>query len=69
MYQASVLFLLYIVHIFAMKYSNKYEVAIKKAVANRLEIRELERIAHNEIHKFHISMNSQAISIEMLNKI
>lgn len=52
-----------------MKYSNKYEVAIKKAVANLMEIRELKRIAHEEMHKYHINMHTQAVSIEMLNKI
>jgi len=49
LYQATVLFILYIVHIFLMKYSNKYEVAIKKAVANKMEINELQRIAHRDI--------------------
>ena len=69
MYQATVLFVLYIVHIFLMKYSNKYEVAIKRAVANKLEINELQKIAHKEIHRFHINLHSKAVSIEMLNKV
>ena len=52
-----------------MKYSAKYEVAIKQALANRLEIRELSKIAKEDINKFHMNLRSQAITIEMLNKV
>lgn len=52
-----------------MKYSSKYEVAIKQALANRLETRELQHIAKTDINKFHMNLKSQAISIEMLNKV
>lgn len=56
--QALILFVLYIVHIFLMKYSAKYEVAIKQALANRLEIRELSKIAKEDINKFHMNLRS-----------
>lgn len=42
------LFILYIVHIVLMKYSNKYEVALKKYLANFMELKELTRIAHKK---------------------
>ena len=67
--ESIILFVLYIVHIFLMKYSSKYEVAIKQSLANNLEIKELSKIAKNDISKFHINLKSQAISIEMLNKV
>lgn len=44
---AVILLLLYVVHIFLMKYSSKYEVVIKKLLAQRLEINELNRMANN----------------------
>jgi len=42
---AAIMFALYIVHIFAMKWNSIYEVAIKKNVARLMEISELTRIA------------------------
>ena len=45
LYKALILFILYIVHIFLMKFSSKYEVAIKQALANRNEIKTLSKIA------------------------
>lgn len=55
MWSALVLFILYIVHIILMKYSNKYEVALKKALANYMELNELTRIARkrSEIWRYH----------------
>lgn len=51
---AVILLLLYVVHIFLMKYSSKYEVVIKKLLAQKLEISELNRMANNqEIYRFH----------------
>ena len=38
-------------------------------MANRLEIKELSKIAKTDISKFHRNMKTQAISIEMLNKV
>ena len=67
--QALILFGLYIIHIILMKYSNKYEVAIKQALANRMEKKELSKIAKSNINKFHMSISNQALTIEMLNKV
>jgi len=55
MWSAVMLFTLYIVHIVLMKYSNKYEVALKKALANYMELNELTRIARkrDEIWRYH----------------
>lgn len=54
LFGAVVLFFLYIVHIFLMKYSSKYEVVIKKMLAQRMEIKELNRLANNgQIYRFH----------------
>jgi Ca2+/Na+ antiporter len=67
--KAFLLFLLYIIHIVLMKFSAKYEVAIKQALANRMEGKELARIAKKDINKYHCSVGTKAISIEMLNKV
>jgi len=66
---AIILIVLYVLHIFLMKYSSKYEISIKKKLAIYLEKKELNRIGRNEIHRFHRSLKNQAVSIEMLNKI
>lgn len=51
---AIILFALYIVHIMLMKFSSKYEVIIKKLLAQRMEIKELNRMASNaQIYRFH----------------
>ena len=42
---ALILFALYIIHIFAMKFNTTYEVAIKKNVARFMEIKEFTRVA------------------------
>jgi hypothetical protein len=54
-----------------MKYSSKYEVAIKTKAANRMEIKALKSLADDPktIHYFHMSPRTNAISIEMLNKV
>lgn len=59
----------YILHIFLMKFSSKYEISIKHSLANRLEVNELNKIAANNIATFHRTLKTQAVSIEMLNKI
>ena len=56
--QASILFVLYIVHIFLMKFSSKYEVAIKSALANSMEQKELSKIAKTDISRFHMNLKS-----------
>ncbi len=48
-WKAIVLFILYLAHIILMKYNHLYEVAIKKSVARSMEIKELKRIAHQDI--------------------
>ena len=68
-WKAMVLVVLYIVHIFLMKFSSKYEVAIKHALANKLEIKTLSKIAKEDITRFHMNLKTEAISIEMLNKV
>jgi hypothetical protein len=48
-----------------MKYSSKYEVVIKKILAQRMEIKELNRLANNgEIFRFHQNLKTQAVCIE-----
>lgn len=69
LWKALILVILYIAHIFLMKFSSKYEVAIKQALANKLEIKTLSSIAKEDITRFHMNLKSQAISIEMLNKV
>jgi Ca2+/Na+ antiporter len=56
-WHALVLLALYIVHILLMKFNRYYEVAIKKAVARSLEIKELTRIASKDISHFHQNLN------------
>lgn len=54
LFGATILLILYILHIFLMKHSSKYEVVIKKLLAQRMEIKELNRLANNgEIFRFH----------------
>jgi Ca2+/Na+ antiporter len=67
--KAFVLLGVYILHIILMKFSSKYEIIIKHNLANRLEINELDKIAKKDISIFHRTLKTQAISIEMLNKI
>ena len=50
---AVILLVLYIVHIFAMKWNVKYEVAIKKNVARGQEVIELTRLAKKDISFYH----------------
>ena len=66
---AIILLILYIGHIFAMKWNSIYEVAIKKNVARLMEIRELTGIADKEIEFFHKNLNSRALTIETLRKL
>lgn len=66
---AIILILIYIVHVFAMKWNIIYEVAIKKNVARFLEIKELTRIAKTDIDFFHKNLNSRCLTIEILSKL
>jgi len=67
--KAFFLLMIYVIHIFLMKFSSKYEVSIKHNLANSLEINELKKLANQDISRFHRTLKSQAISIEMLNKV
>lgn len=69
LYKAIVLLVLYFVHIILMKFNYIYEIAIKKSVARRMEIKELKRICAEDISHFHRNLNSNALTIEMLNKV
>lgn len=70
LFGALILICLYILHIFLMKYSSKYEIAIKKILAQTMEIKELNRMANNqEIYRFHQTLKSESICIEQLNRM
>lgn len=64
-----VLLVIYILHIIIMKYNHTYEVALKRSVANMLEIRELNNLACENQSHFHYNLDTRNISIEILNKI
>lgn len=63
---AVILILLYIVHIFMMKWNVLYEVAIKKNVARGQEVLELTGLAKKDVSFYHQNLNSRAITIEAL---
>ena len=48
-----VLFVLSLIHVLLMKYNSVYEIAIKKAVARNMEVKELKKIVKEDISKFH----------------
>jgi hypothetical protein len=60
---------IYFLHVFLMKLNHSYEVALKKAVAGILEVRELNRLAREDISHFHYNLDSRTPCIEILNKI
>lgn len=45
-YKAIILIVLYLIHILLMKFSSKYEVSIKSALAYSIEIKTLTKIAN-----------------------
>lgn len=63
------LVVIYFLHVFLMKLNHSYEVALKKAVAGILEVRELNRLAREDISHFHYNLDSRTPCIEILNKI
>jgi len=69
LWKSLILLTLYFTHIMLMKYNHVYEVAIKKTVARRMEIKELNRIARTDISHFHRNANSRALSIEQLCRV
>ena len=64
-----VLVILYLIHVILMKLNHLYEVAIKKSLANAMEVSELKRIATEDISHFHYNLDSRNVCLEMLNKI
>jgi len=68
-YAVYILLVIYFIHVVLMKMNHAYEVALKKAVASFLEVRELNRLATKTISHFHLNLDSKFPSIEVLNKI
>ena len=64
-----ILIVIYIIHVILMKLNHHYEVALKKSVANIFEVRELKRLAEEDIGHFHYNLDSRTPCIELLNKI
>ena len=64
-----VLLIMYIIHVMLMKFNHTYEVALKRYVAHGFEVRELNRLANEDIQHFHYNLDSRFPSIEVLNKI
>jgi Ca2+/Na+ antiporter len=83
LYGAIILVVLYVLHIFLMKFSSKYEIVIKKLLAQQIEIRELNKMAGTlmtlpvhiesenqpQIFRFHQNIKTEAICIEQLNRM
>lgn len=63
------LIVIYIIHVVLMKMNHTYEVALKKGVASFLEVKELSRMANEDIGHFHYNLDTRAPCIEVLNKI
>lgn len=68
-YAIYTLLLIYIIHVVIMKMNHTYEVALKKNVANALEVDELNRLANEDITHFHYNLEARTPPIEVLNKI
>ena len=64
-----ILIIVYLIHIVLMKLNHSYEVFIKKAVSAFLEVKELKRLANEDISHFHVNIDTRYPSIEVLNKI
>ena len=64
-----ILIIVYLIHIVLMKLNHSYEVSIKKAVSSFLEVKELKRLAKEDISHFHVNIDTRYPSIEVLNKI
>ena len=52
-----------------MKFNYSYEVFIKRSVASWLEVKELKRLANQDISHFHYNLDTRSPSIEILNRI
>ena len=68
-YAVWMLVVIYLIHVILMKLNHMYEVAIKKSLANAMEVNELKRIANEDISHFHYNLDSRQVCLEMLNKI
>jgi len=68
-YAIYTLIIIYIIHVVLMKMNHTVEVALKRAVANIFEVRELSRMAHENMGHFHYNLDTRAPCIEVLNKI
>jgi predicted MPP superfamily phosphohydrolase len=68
-YAVFVLIVVYIFHVTIMKYNFAIEVALKRSVASYMEVRELNRLAIQDIHIFHYNVDTRTPSIELLCKI
>lgn len=68
-YAIYTLLAIYIAHVVLMKMNHSYEVALKKSVASFLEVRELNRLANEDMSHFHYNLDTRNPSIETLNKI
>ena len=64
-----ILLVVYFVHVSIMKYNFIIEVALKRAVASMMEVKELNRLALEDIHIFHYNVDTRVPSIELLCKI
>jgi len=64
-----ILIVLYIFHVVLMKFNYSYEVWLKKSVASFLEVKELKRLANQDITHFHFNLDTRSPSIEILNRI
>ena len=64
-----ILIVLYLFHVVLMKFNYSYEVFIKRSVASMLEVKELKRLANQDISHFHYNLDTRAPSIEILNRI
>ena len=60
---------IYVIHVTLMKMNHTYEVALKKGVANMMEVNELNRLAIDGIDHFHYNLDTRCPCIEVLNKI
>lgn len=68
-YATYVLIVIYAIHVVLMKLNHPVEVMIKKGVANYFEVRELHRLADENIQHFHYNLDSRTPCLELLNKI
>jgi hypothetical protein len=64
-----ILIILYIFHVVLMKFNYSYEVWLKKTFASLLEVKELKKLANQDITHFHFNLDTRTPSIEILNRI